>query len=162
MVKGVESEAMLDALLRRGVPFAQGDALGRPQAALGELSRELAARIRQATTVHIEVATLAALLERVPTVRPTRGEITSAFAGDPSLEDVLCVDTAGRPNGVVDRSGHDRGTQPRGVLLALSEAVRRVIGRPQESRFDPLVCVDRRGIAEGIVPVDRLLGALVR
>ncbi|MBA2347980.1 MAG: EAL domain-containing protein [Solirubrobacterales bacterium] len=167
VVKNVESEAMLDGLLRRGVPFAQGYALGRPQSALGEVPRELAAHIREGTAAHVESGSLAGLLERVPTVRPSRSEITAAFAGDPSLEYVLCVDTAGRPNGVVDRSGHDRGTPPRDVLLvptgvALSEAVRRVIGRPLETRFDPLVCVDQRGVAEGIVPVDRLLGALVR
>ena len=167
VVKGIESEAMLDALLRRGVPFGQGFTLGRPQPALAGVPRGLAARIRQATADHVEASSLSSLLERVPTVPPTRGAITAAFAAYPGLEYVLCVDTAGRPNGVVDRSAHARGTPSRGALLvpggvALSEAVRRVIGRPLDSRFDPLVCVDQRGIAEGVVPVDRLLGALVR
>ena len=39
----------------------------------------------------------------------------------------------------------------------LSEVAHRVAARPEENRFDPVVCVDARGAALGVVHVERLL-----
>lgn len=100
-------------------------------------------------------------------MRAAPAEIAAAFAGAPRLEHVLCVDADGFPTGIVDRCGHERGTHPRPVLqvptaAGLAEAARLAVARPPGTRFDPLVCVDPGGASEGIVPINRLLGALAR
>jgi hypothetical protein len=37
------------------------------------------------------------------------------------------------------------------------EVARRVVGRPEHCRFDPVVCIDERGRAVGVMRLERIL-----
>lgn len=170
VAKGVETTAQLDALVRLGVPLGQGFALGRPSPMLGELDRALAAQMRRhAPPGAVEAHRVESLAEHVPAVATAAGPdaVAGTFAADRHLEHVVVLTPDGRPSGVVDRPAHARGTLPRQPLCVLgaasvTDAARRAMARPLQTRFDPVVCVDPRGAYAGIVPIDRMVAALVR
>ncbi len=171
VAKGVETTAQLDALVRLGVPLGQGYALGRPSPVMRELDRALAAQMRRHAPGAVEGHRVQSLVEHVPAVATAGGSdagaVAATFARDRHLEHVVVLASDGRPAGVVDRPAHERGTQPRRPLcvlgaMSVTDAARRAMARPLEARFDPVVCVDPRGAYAGIVPIDRMVAALVR
>ncbi len=167
VVTGIETLEQLDAAVRHGVALGQGYALAWPVPALAELSRDVVSHLRSRMPADVGAPTLGGLVHCVPAVAGPPRAIDAAFASHAGLEHVLCMDGLGRPAAVVDRLTHARGGAPRAALqlpasTGSAEAARRAVARPLESRFDPVVCVDPRGAAVGIVPIDRLLGALAR
>lgn len=169
VAKGVETTAQLDALVRLGVPLGQGFALGRPSPMLGELDRALAAQMRRHAPGAVEAHRVESLAEHVPAVATAAGPdaVAGTFAADRHLEHVVVLTADGCPSGVVDRPAHERGTLPRRPLcvlgaMSVTDAARRAMARPLQTRFDPVVCVDPRGAYAGIVPIDLMVAALVR
>ena len=167
IAKAVETDEQLDVLVRLGVPFGQGFALGHPAPAMAELSPDVKARIRRRSLSAAQVAALAALVERVPAVGASPQAVAAAFASDRQLEYVVCVDSGSYPLGVLDRPAHERGTAPRPPLylpasISLHEGARRAMARPLSTRFDAIVIVDEDGAYAGLVPIDRLVSALTR
>lgn len=165
VVKGLETMEQLDLVVRASVPLGQGFALGRPAPAMAELPRELTARIRRHDGAAL--TTLAPLVERIPLAAMDPAEIGLTFRRNLEATHVLVVSAAGQPTGIADRAAHGRGEAPRPVLLvpagaSLKQAAQQAVARPQETRLDPLVCVDGQGLLQGVVPIDRLLSALAR
>ncbi|MFL5844570.1 MAG: EAL domain-containing protein [Solirubrobacteraceae bacterium] len=160
IAEGVETRAELDALAGFAVPLAQGYFLGRPDAAMTDVSAE-------ATTAHRErteretAGTIGPLLERAVCI-PAAGAAAQALLGDPTLQTVVIVDEHGRPVRLAHRRGN-RGTSPAmsiGLDADLPSLARRIVVRPEEVRFDPVVACDELGRAVGLLSVDRLMLAL--
>lgn len=166
VAEGVEREEELDELHRLGVPLAQGYLLGRP-----------AAPWPTPETVHDEVRerhrslagpdgarAIATLVERVRVVAAHEAKVSFDWAGQ-----AVCImtDEAGRPVRLLRRRDVDRGSGTGVRPLCLQartprvEAMKRALTRPADARFDPIVVHDPRGTLLGIVPVDRLMAALV-
>lgn len=169
VAEGIETAGQLDALVRLGVPLGQGYLLGRPAAAMAELDRATAGRLRRRTPAGVAAECLTALAEQVPIVAFPGGTaaLTLAFASAPHAEHIVAVDAEGRPAAVLDRPAHERGTAPRPALcllgaLPVADAARRAMARPLATRLDPVAVVDQRGGYTGIVPIDRLVGSLAR
>lgn len=169
VAEGIETPEQLDALVRLGVPLGQGYALGHPTAAMGELDRELAGRMRRRTLTGVAVDRLTGLLNKAPSVPHAGGPnaVTEAFARTPEADHVVTVGSDGRPVGVLDRPAHERGTTPRPPLCLLgvmpvADAARRAMARPLATRYDPVAVVDQRGAYTGVVSIDRIVGVLAR
>lgn len=169
VAEGIETPEQLDALVRLGVPLGQGFALGRPVAAMGELDREVARRMRQRTLSGVNTERLSGLKEAALVV-PIQGgpdAVTTAFAAEPHAEHAVVLAPDGRPVGVLDRPAHDRGTPPRAPLclfgvMPVTDAARRAMARPLGTRFDPIAIVDQRGAYLGVVPIDRIVAVLAK
>ena len=79
----------------------------------------------------------------------------------------LRVDQHGRPTAVLiprRRADDDRSTHrvaPVSLLVPASagvvEVARRLVARPEDCRFDPVVCIDERGRAVGVLRLERIL-----
>ncbi len=169
VAEGIETTEQLDTLVRLGVPMGQGFALGRPAPTMGELNRTVATHMRQRTSGGVSAQQLGALVELAPAVPLSCGPaaVAQVFAGQPHLEHAVVLATDGRPAGVIDRPAHERGTLPRLPLcllgvLPVADAARRAMARPLATRFDPVVAVDQQGAYLGVVPIDRIVGALAR
>jgi len=165
VAEGIESDEQLDQLARLGVPLGQGYALARPAPAMAEIDRDLVRRMRQRALSGVRGTGVAPLLERVPAVPVDPEAVRVAFSSQPHLEHVVTIDRTGRPVGVLDRVSFDRGVGPREPLrlppaTPLADVARRAMARPLAQRWDPVVCVDDAGTYQGVVPLDRVMGAL--
>lgn len=165
VAEGIESDEQLAALARLGVPLGQGYALARPAPAMAEIDRDLVRRMRQRGLGGIRGTGVEPLLERIPAVPTDPDAVRVAFAAQPHLEHVVTIDAAGRPVGILDRITFDGGCAPREPLrilaaTPLADVARRAMARPLASRWDPAVCVDDAGAYQGVVPLDRVMGAL--
>lgn len=163
LAEGLETWDELDAFLRLRVPLGQGYLLGRPAPPWARLDEATARRLRAGAARSQLVEHVASLVERVPLRR----------AGDPDPPPlapgraVVVVDEHGAPVGVQLpdlRAGDVLGRHhlAAGILrvsasTSVTELARRVVAREDCSRYDPVVCVDDRGRAIGIVRVDALL-----
>jgi EAL domain-containing protein (putative c-di-GMP-specific phosphodiesterase class I) len=169
VAEGIETGEQLDALAALGAPLGQGLALGRPVAAMGELDRDVARRMRRRSLGGTDTERIAGLGEAALVVPAQDGTtaVAGAFAADPDAEYVVVLTPDGRPGGIIDRLAHERGAVP-GVPLCLdgvtpvADAARRAMARPLATRFAPIVLLDPRGGYAGVVAIDRMVGALAR
>lgn len=158
VAEGVETEGELAALIRLGVPLAQGFLLCRPAPPWPPLARTL-------VTCERDPGALPAAPD-VATIDPsiTAEEAHARFVADPQLETLVVLDEARHVLGsltrhrLLARLGHRFGFAlygQRSVLrvadrqcLALpdstpwSELVSRAMARPPDSRHDAIVLVD--------------------
>lgn len=161
LAEGVETWAELAAFLRLKVPLAQGFLLGRPAPPWAPLDPVLAQRLR-ALAARTELTDhIASLVEPAP-------DETLGLRDD---QVGLRLDRSGRPLAVLipRRREGDRGQGHRVAPVSLRvpasaavvEVARRLVARPAHCRFDPVVCVDERGRAVGVVRLERVLLRLV-
>ncbi|MCU1590932.1 MAG: diguanylate phosphodiesterase [Frankiales bacterium] len=165
LVEGVERFEELDAVVRLGVPLAQGWLLGRPSLRWSELPAGVAAAITERTTHTDARPRIGNQVDR--TAPCVRHLATIGFLpGEP--RDVVVVDGRDRPHKLWVRNAED--DQPSGwvhpVMTALADeqahdVVARAMTRPAQTRFDPLVCVDATGAYVGLVHVEHLVTAAV-
>lgn len=159
VAEGVERREELDALVRLGVPLAQGWLFGRPDAGWPAVPATLTAQLRDLAAARCRTSSVGALLERAPGVEPDRaGE---AFDADAAVDWVVVLDERGWPVGVQHRD-HPLPRPPMRVLPSNEVAViaRRAMTRPDPQRFDPLVCCDELGVYLGVVRIERLVERL--
>jgi EAL domain-containing protein (putative c-di-GMP-specific phosphodiesterase class I) len=157
LAEGVETWGELDAFLRLGVPLGQGYLLGRPAPPWARLDEATAARLRVG-------ASRARLTENVASlIEPAAAADQPPAAGQVGLR----LDGHGRPIAVLvpqrradDPAGTHR-TAPVTLRVPASaevtEVARRLVARPEHCRFDPVVCVDERGRAVGVIRLERIL-----
>ncbi|WP_448610416.1 EAL domain-containing protein [Geodermatophilus sp. URMC 60] len=157
LAEGIETWGELQAFLRLRVPLGQGWLLGRPGPPWVRLDPEVRDRLRRQAAQAVLTEHVAGLAEPVLIV-----EDGAAPDGAVGVE----VDEYGHARYLLlpnRRSGDPPGHRRAPVSLrvpasaGLSEVAQRVASRPEETRFDPVVCVDARGAALGIVRVERLL-----
>jgi EAL domain-containing protein (putative c-di-GMP-specific phosphodiesterase class I) len=168
VAEGVERTEELDALVRLGVPLAQGMALGVPHMEMRGIDPGLGELMRSRTSRRGGPVALATLMEHPPSLEADSPEsaVAAALLADPEAEYLVLVDTAGRPRGLVSRAGRTRGDRPASELTIVSpgdsaeEVARRAITRPRDERFQPLICADVNGRYVGVVRVERLVDAL--
>ena len=157
LAEGIETWGELQAFLRLQVPLGQGWLLGRPGPPWVQLDPEVRDRLRRQAAQALLTEYVAGLAEPVLVVRD--GAVPAGTVG-------VEVDEFGHPRWLL--IPHRRGEDPPGHRRALvslrvpasaglSDVARRVAARPEENRFDPIVCVDGHGAAIGVVRVERLL-----
>jgi EAL domain-containing protein (putative c-di-GMP-specific phosphodiesterase class I) len=157
LAEGIETWGELQPFLRLQVPLGQGWLLGRPGPPWVQLDPEVRDRLRRQAAQALLTEYVAGLAEPVPVVRD--GAVPAGTVG-------VEVDEFGHPRWLL--IPHRRGEDPPGHRRApvslrvpasagLSDVARRVAARPEENRFDPIVCVDAHGAAVGVVRVERLL-----
>jgi len=157
LAEGIETWGELQAFLRLRVPLGQGWLLGRPGPPWVQLDPEVRDRLRRQAAQALLTEHVVGLAEPVVIV-----EDGTAPDGAVGIE----VDEYGHPRWLLipfrrgeDPPGHRRAPVSLRVPASagLSEVARRIAARPEENRFDPVVCVDAQGAALGIIRVERLL-----
>ena len=151
----------MEALSRLGVPLAQGFLLGRPAPPWSSVDPAVAARLREVHARGQLRENVVSIVEHVPLV--------AAGATAPAARVAVRVDDHGHPVALLLplRRDHDpRGHRTSPVSLrvpastGIAELARRVSTRPDDTRLDPVVCVDDVGAVIGIVRVEHLLTRL--
>jgi EAL domain-containing protein (putative c-di-GMP-specific phosphodiesterase class I) len=167
VAEGVERAGELDALVRLGVPLAQGFGLGRPSRPMQGIDRSVAERIRERSAARDAGSSLAALAEPVPPVDAGAqpAVIAAMFASNPALTHLPIVDERYRPIALLPRSAAARVALERPPLRVdggstPAEAARRAMTRDPAERFEPLVLCDERGRYTGLVRIERLIDEL--
>jgi CBS-domain-containing membrane protein len=165
IAEGLEGFGELRACIDLGVPMGQGWLLGRPTDEW-RLTAPTAAvdQIRGRMLLRDTADVLAPLVATVP-VAGSRAEAVEMFATHPAVEHVALVDDHMRPTALLGRTFVARGDASGPPLVAqtsdrVAEVACRAVARDAETRLHPVVCCDERGRFQGIVTVDRLLGAL--
>lgn len=160
IAEGIERSEELDALVRLGVPLAQGWLLARPGAPWVALPDHLARDLANRAIARQTRESVSELVEQVPTV--VAGDL-AAFDADPLLDWVVVLDERGWPLGVQARG--DAFHRPVMRVLpgsGVAAVARRAVARAGGACFDPLVCCDEAGAYRGIVRVERLVERLCR
>jgi len=161
LAEGVETWGEMEAFIRLGTPLAQGYLLGRPAPPWASLDPEVAARLRAGALRKLLVEHVASLVEPVELVVGDRRPRGSGNA--------VLVDRFGHPVRLLlahRRSGDEPGHRDAPVSLrvpasaAITEVAQRVVTRPADCRFDPVVVVDDIGAVTGLVRVESLLSRL--
>lgn len=158
LAEGVETWAELEVFLGLRVPLAQGFLLGRPGPPWPQLHPEVAARLR-VSAARVELTDHVASI-----VEPAPVEGRDPILGD---QTGLRLDEHGRPLAVLipHRREYDRPDSHRVAAVSLRvplsasvlEVAQRLVGRPAHCRFDPVICVDERGRAVGLIRLERVL-----
>lgn len=163
IAEGVETRAELDALAGYAVPLAQGYFLGRPSPAMRPVSDEAVSAHQQRRARH-SAGALGPLLERAVCVAESEppAATAEAFTGDDSVTAIVVVDEYGRPLRLAHRQADREGSPVLSVGLDadLGALAERIVLRPPEVRFDPVVACNELGETVGLLPVERLLLAL--
>jgi EAL domain-containing protein (putative c-di-GMP-specific phosphodiesterase class I) len=159
LAEGVERREELDVLAGLGVPLAQGHLLGRPADAPAELGVELACHLLGYADRRAAADGVGALLEPVPAAVGEAEARRLLGSGDVAA----VLDEAGLPHGLLVRHA-SVDLRPLSLRVLPGEDVAdvatRAVTRPGDVRFDPVVCVDERGMLLGVVRVERLVTAL--
>ncbi|MFY0407691.1 EAL domain-containing protein [Solicola sp. PLA-1-18] len=133
VAEGVETVAQLDALVRLGVPLAQGWLLGRPAAPWVGLDDP--ATIADRVVTGHSADSLAALM--LPVDEGFRRDDLGRWRSDDHLDPVTTF----------------------APTTTLREAVDRAVARRPEQRWSPLLVTDAAGRAVGVVLLETLLAA---
>jgi EAL domain-containing protein (putative c-di-GMP-specific phosphodiesterase class I) len=167
IAEGVERLEEVDALVRLGVPLAQGFVFARPDPALLEVPAMLGDYVRDKASTRSRGITVEALVERTPSAPMilSRTELIARLTADPQLDAVPLLDARARAVGIATRACLQTDGRPQkplaiGLTAPLGEVARRAMTRPPNERFTPLVCIDDHGRYVGIVRVERLVEAL--
>ncbi len=161
LCEGIERAGEARTLVQLGVPLAQGYWLSRPGPAFPGIDPVTAAELIAAAADAVAGDGLAPLVD----VAPWTGADEPAAAS--LLDDVdlvVLLDANRRAVGVLDAAGAMTGTAavPFRVNVATPPALlaRRILTRPADERFTPVVVHDAAGRYLGVVRIERLLDAL--
>lgn len=178
LAEGVERVQELDTFAAMGVPLGQGWLFGRPSATFStSLDASLVQRMRTASrSAPAHRATVAALIDTdIPTVAASDdvpllpsslgllGVSVMLDADERPTALLLAADPGEGRQGVEGREGRGRRVISRPVSLRVHErdpmvdVAQRALLRPDQCRWDPVVCVDPTGRLIGVVHVQRLL-----
>ncbi|MDO8209796.1 EAL domain-containing protein [Conexibacter sp. CPCC 206217] len=168
VAQGVTQVEELDALIGLRAPLAQGPLIGVRTKTLTRVGFALSAYVRDRGGAATAPGALLALIERPPALERDSDphERALLFEQEPALQHVPIVDARRRPIGMLERGAAGRGEDPHGDVLVVApsgqipELVQRAMLRPQETRFDPVVCCDVQGRYVGLVRVERLVTVL--
>ena len=165
VAEGVERAAELAELKRLGVPLAQGWYLGRPGAPWRPVEHDAFAFLTDAALSARSAEPLRPLVDQRPSLAAGAAldQAGGLFAAFPGAAALAAPDRQGRPRLLVRRTDVTRGRlEPIPAMLVdtrmeVSEALRRAMTRPLESRYDPLIAHDDLGSYVGMIGVDRLV-----
>ena len=157
LAEGIETWGELQAFLRLRVPLGQGWLLGRPGPPWVQLEPEGRDRLRRPAAQALLTEHVAGLAEPILVVEDGTAPDGAVGVEVDEYGHARCLLLPNRRSG--DPPGHRRAPVSLRVPASagLSEVAQRVAARPEETRFDPIVCVDAHGAALGIVRVERLL-----
>lgn len=168
--EGVERIEELDVLCALGVPLAQGFLLGAPGQAWVTPPPQIVARLRARATNEMGKDAVATLCELRPTisVESNLATMRAGFEACAGASHLAQLDQHGRPLGLIHRRAVEDGNpflRPTLIVSAttpLREAAARAMQRPEETRFDPIICTISSGLYFGIVPLERIVTMLSR
>ena len=164
VAEGIEERRDLHRLRQLGVPLGQGYLLGRPSESMQALAPETVDAVPTALAAPTE--TVAAFVDVGHTAGfdTSDAELRATLDSDSDTPAITLLDCYSRPVRLALRDG-SRGVRRDHAMCVLSssgrhEVLRRAMTRPLKRRFDPLVCCDEAGSYTGLIPIDRLIGAL--
>ncbi|MET0595536.1 MAG: EAL domain-containing protein [Polyangiaceae bacterium] len=159
LAEGIETELELRALCQFGVPLGQGYFLARPHPPWCDLAPGAAKAFAQVMHRAESNATIERLIELTATCEDT--------AEWPAIASVCVrVTREGRPLEMRVNEGTGRVVRSAQDMLhikkdsALRDVALRATTRAERFRWDPIVCVDERGNLLGVIPLERIVGAL--
>lgn len=166
LAEGVETPGELAALVKLGVPLAQGYLLGKPAPPWLPLGAQTTAHIRVLVRESTGRDLVGALVEQVvlvPTDRQVGGALRYDDLGYSGI--AVTLDDDGRPTSVILR---DEGGRPNGVPVSMkvntttpiAEVAQLCMTRPAARRFDPIVCAHDDGTVAGVVRMEAVFGWL--
>lgn len=161
LAEGIERRAELDVVAALGVPLGQGYLLGQPRPAPAELGLDLSCHLLGYADRRAGEDRVGFLLEPVPAavgeaeahllLKHSGGEVAVVLTGD------------GLPAGLL-LGGEQARRAPVSLSVLAGESVADVTARAMTRagpvRFDPVLCVDERGMLLGVLRVERLALAL--
>lgn len=156
LAEGIETEAEHDAIVKLGVPLAQGYYYGRPAAPWARLDETL---LRVAPPRDEAAATISRLVQ--PSLTVPRDAVA------PASSPAVVLDATNRPAGmwVASELGPRLRVQHQLTRCRrdtrVTDAIRRILARPERLRWDPLVCIDDLGHFVGVIAAERLVEALL-
>lgn len=162
LAEGVQRREELDVLAALGLPLGQGYLLGRPAEEPAELALELSCHLLGYADRRRGQDHVGALLEPVPAAVGEDAARALLARGGGDLAAVLRDD--GLPHLLLLRRRGTVEAAPLSLLVlpeeAVDDVVRRAVTRASAVRFDPVACVDERGMLLGVVRIERLALAL--
>lgn len=170
VAEGIERIEELDVLCSLGVPLAQGYLLGRPNDEWTTLSAPISDRLSARMQSASEKDAVGGLSELRPGIRSGTDveAMCAAFDACPGAAHLALLDEHERPLGLLRRSDVERREPSlrHTVIVAAAtpfgEAATRAMQRPEETRFDPIVCTLSSGRYFGIISLERLVTSLAR
>jgi EAL domain-containing protein (putative c-di-GMP-specific phosphodiesterase class I) len=168
IAEGIEHSSELAALVRLGIPLAQGYYLSRPAPPWAELnpeaSTELVSLADRRDSIGPGIHAVRAILETVPWIPAERVEETSRFLGNQVRIDVVVVlDDQEQVKGLLRASPGGGALSPAlrvNPTTSIVDAARRALTRKPSDRFLPLVCTDAAGRLMGVIRIERILDHL--
>jgi EAL domain-containing protein (putative c-di-GMP-specific phosphodiesterase class I) len=165
LAEGIEEPAELARLIQLGVPLGQGYLLGRPDRRMLGVDSQVFGRAVSLLRCEVEL-TIAGVAEPWSAREHalSEAELYAIFALDPSITVLPLLDAQARVVSLGIRRGSEVLRRSVTSVLessAVEEVLRRALTRPSESRFDPLVCCDELGVYRGVVPIERLVEAVM-
>jgi EAL domain-containing protein (putative c-di-GMP-specific phosphodiesterase class I) len=161
LAEGVETWQEAETFQRLGIPLAQGYLFGRPSDSFARLDPHVASGLRRGKQRASHRESVAGLLERAPFVRSGEG----VRSWSPAL--AIEVDELDRPVAILspvadglpftDRLPITLRARPSESLVEIAQ---RLLARTRTTRFDPIVCINRQGVAIGVIRVERILSRL--
>ncbi|MEZ5287349.1 MAG: EAL domain-containing protein [Vicinamibacterales bacterium] len=156
VAEGVETYEELQTLATLRVPLAQGYLLGRPRPEWASLPSDVSTRLWGWRDRREAQRTVAGIAEAVVRAR-SFDQANDVLARAPKVPFVLIEDAHGRPMSLAQRSGlYLQPMRIRASSVAV-DVLRRALTRPPDVRLSPVAVVDERGLATGIVQIDRLV-----
>ena len=159
LAEGTERSQEVEALLRIGVPLAQGYWFGHPTATVRPLGAETVAALRALNDRHTRLTGIGPLIEPTPTAK-SAAHALSILREDSSVREVVVVDHHDHPIGLVLRNVGGAAMRP--VLLCDSSEDPKALGprmasRPIDLRTDPALACEENGAYVGVVRLDRIV-----
>ena len=165
LAEGTERPEEVEALVRLGVPLAQGYWLGRPGPVMKPVAPEIASQIVAMGDRRALAGGVGRLIEAAPSVAGdhARAEAAALFLADPGLCEVVVVDGRARPVGLLVRDATD--PRPRPLMRAddsddPASLGPRMMSRPLAERFDPVAGCDEAGRYLGLIRIERIVAHL--
>jgi EAL domain-containing protein (putative c-di-GMP-specific phosphodiesterase class I) len=170
IAEGIEHSSEMAALVRLGIPLAQGYYLSRPAAPWATLNPDAAAELTSLSDDRGDVSgpgihAVRSVLETVPWIPSHRIEETSTFLRSQARIDVVVVlDELDQVKGLLQATQADGATLVPALRVnpttSIADAARRALTRRPADRFLPLVCTDGAGRLMGVVRIERILDHL--
>jgi EAL domain-containing protein (putative c-di-GMP-specific phosphodiesterase class I) len=166
LAEGVETHAELQVLASLGIPMAQGWLLSRPGSPWPTVDAATVDMILTATERATHTDQIAPLIHDCGTMNRTAWCASNVPPPHGDRRTIVVVDGHDCPVGVVTREA--KGTRYLAPVISVLastspvEAARRAMARAACHRGVPLVCVDDRGRATGVVDVADLVDAAIK
>jgi EAL domain-containing protein (putative c-di-GMP-specific phosphodiesterase class I) len=166
IAEGIEHSSEMAALVRLGIPLAQGYYLAKPAKPWISMNPEAASELTLLADDRANVGpglhSVRSVLETVPWIPAHRIEETTQFLRNQVRIDVVVVlDEQEQVKGLLQATPSGSGVLAPALRVnpttSIADAARRALTRKAVDRFLPLVCTDGAGRLMGVIRMERVL-----